>query len=112
VGPLSIDLCFWSAGAGAPAEMYADACDGDDHRFLTSGEVLAFRAELLDRWISFNDCIEPLEYDPDVEEQANLDRYVLITVPLSLIGELPEVIRLARSYNLSIYDPQVDQVLT
>jgi hypothetical protein len=111
VRTVSFDLCFWESGTGAPEEIYNDACDGDDHRLVASEKVLRFRSELLDRWVSFSDLVEPLEYDPDADEQPNLDRYVLVTVPHSLIGELSELVKLARSYGLTVYDPQAEQVL-
>jgi hypothetical protein len=108
---LSFDLCFWGSGDGAPEEIYDDVCEGDDHRLVSSASVLQFRSEILDRWISFAHGIEPLEYDPDADEQADLDRYVLLTVPFSLVAELPEVIKLARDHGLTVYDPQTGQVL-
>lgn len=108
---MSFDLCFWASGTGTPEEIYNDACEGDDHRFAASENVLQFRSELLDHWISFRDFIEPLEYDPDTGEQPNLDRYVLITIPMSLIGDLSEIVKLARRHGLTIYDPQAEQVL-
>ncbi|QSB13764.1 hypothetical protein JQS43_19685 [Natronosporangium hydrolyticum] len=98
---MSFDLCFWASGAGAAEEIYNDACDADDSRLAASENVLRFRSELLGRWVSFNDFIEPLEYDLDTGEHLNLDRYVLITVPVSLIGELSEIVKLARDYGLA-----------
>jgi len=109
---MSFDICFWGSGTGTPQEIYNDACEGDDDRLVASEDVLRFRSELLERWVTFNDVVEPLEFDPDADEQANLDRYVLITVPMSLIGELSEVVKLARSFQLTIYDPQAGSVLS
>ena len=108
---MSFDLCFWSSGEGAPKEIYTDVCEGDDHRLAASQDVLQFRSELLDRWQSFNDFIEPLEFDVETGEPAHLDRYVLVTVPVSLINELPGILRLARDYGLTVYDPQSEQKL-
>jgi hypothetical protein len=111
VKTLSFDLCFWESGDGTPEEIYNDACDGDDHRLVASENVLRFRSELLDHWISFADFMEPLEYDPDAENQAALDRYVLLTIPTSLTSELSEIIKLAQDHSLTVYDPQAGQVL-
>jgi hypothetical protein len=111
VRKMSFDLGFWESGTGTPEEIYNDACEGDDHRLAASDNVLRFRSELLDHWTSFQDFIEPLEYDPDTGEAPNLDRYVIVTVPVSLIDELSEIVKMARRYGLTIYDPQVEQVL-
>lgn len=108
---MSFDLGFWYSGTGTAQEIYNDICEGDDHRLVASANVAQFRSDLLDRWISFSDFAEPLECNPETGEQANLDRYVLLTVPYSLVDELSEVVKLARHHGLTIYNPQSGEVL-
>lgn len=108
---LSYDLAFWDSGDGSPEEIYGDICEGVDSRVASSAEVLRFRESVLDRWISFADFIEPLDYDPDADVQSELDRYVLLGVPFSLVEEMREVIGLAHDHGLTVYDPQSGQVL-
>jgi hypothetical protein len=108
---VSFDLAFWESGDGSSREIYEDICDGEDDRLSPSVNVFQFRAEILGRWLSFADFVEPLDYDPDVDEQANLDRYVILAVPFSLVDELREVISIAHGFGLTVYDPQSEQVV-
>jgi hypothetical protein len=108
---MSFDLCFWKSGAGSAEEIYADACECDDRRLEASESVSQFRSELVQRWITFQDLVGPSEYDFETGEQRNLDRYVLVTVPFSLVGELSEVVKLAHTYGLTVYDPQSGHLL-
>lgn len=103
---MSVDLAFWKSGHGAPEELYELAAEGDIERFEGHSSVLDFRTELLVRWPDLSDYVEPLEYDPDLDVQEDLSRYVLLTLSVSMSDMIPDIVELALSHGLRGYDPQ------
>lgn len=108
---MSVDICFWKSGSGSASELYEDAADGEPRRFDSSEDVVDFRADLLNRWPDLRDSIEPLEYNPDLEEQEDLSRFILITLPASKADRLEDIVGLARSHDLKGFDPQTDAAI-
>lgn len=108
---MSVDICFWKSGSESHRELYEGACEGDFALFVQSQDVLDFRSELLDRWPDLGDSIEPLEYDPDLDEQEDLSRYVLLTVHVDHTDTLPAIIELAVAHNLVGFDPQSNELI-
>lgn len=103
---MSVDICFWKYGNGAPHELYDAACEGEVDAFESSGDVLNFRSALIERWPECRDSIEPLMYDPDLEEQEDLSLYVLITLSVGRAGLINDIVNLAIEYGLTGFDPQ------
>jgi hypothetical protein len=103
---MSLDFCFWKAGDGTPAELYDQAADGDYSQFAPSQSVSDFRSEVVARWPEIADSLEPLDYDPFAEEQADLSRCLLVTLSLGRADLAPALIELALASGLTRYDPQ------
>ncbi len=109
---MSVDVCFWKSGNGSGRDLYVAAADGDIQLFDSSVEVLEFRERLIDRWPDLEHSLEPLAYDPDLEEQEDLSRFVLVTLHASKGDRLKGISDLARSLGLMGYDPQIDEVIS
>lgn len=108
---VSVDISFWKSGSGSASELYEDATDGEPRRFAGSEDVVNFRADLLNRWPDLRDSVEPLEYNPDLEEQEDLSRFIVITMPASKADRLEDIVDLARSHDLKGFDPQIDAAI-
>jgi hypothetical protein len=109
---LSIDICFWESGADPANELYDAACEGDHDPFVSSGHVLEFRDEIVARWPEIEDCLEPFHFNPDLDEQEDLSRYILITLPYSKTDLISSLRELALSYGLEGFDPTIGQAIT
>ncbi|MFC1400942.1 MULTISPECIES: hypothetical protein [Streptacidiphilus] len=108
---MSFDVCFWWRGALSTQELYEGAADGNSDSFESSLAVTEFREQLTIRWPGIEQSLEPLAYDPDLDVQEDLSRFILITLPFDQTDRLPGIIELARSFGLAGYDPQTDQAI-
>ncbi|MFJ1754565.1 hypothetical protein [Kitasatospora sp. NPDC088134] len=110
---MSIDVCFWWRGepSASPEELYEEAAEGIPDRFEPSPLVTAFRERLTLEWPGIEDSLEPLTYDPDLEEQEDLSRFVLLTLSHGRADALPDIVELARSCGLTGYDPQSGEAI-
>jgi hypothetical protein len=109
---MSLDVCFWWQGDSSlsPGELYEEAADGISENFNPSSLVIEFRERLAVQWPEIEQSFEPLVYDPDLDEQEDLSRFILITLPFGYSDALPEIIEIARTFGLTGYDPQTEQV--
>lgn len=110
---MSIDVCLWwqSKSSLSPEELYEEATDGISENFESSSLVIEFRERLAAQWPGIEQSFEPLAYDPDLDEQADLSRFILITLPFGRADTLPEIMEMARTFGLTGYDPQSEQVI-
>ncbi|MFI1445046.1 hypothetical protein [Streptomyces fructofermentans] len=108
---MSIDVCFWWQGKPSlsPEELYKEAADGVSENFEPSSLVIDFRERLAIQWPGIEDSLEPLAYDPDLDEQEDLSRFILVTLSSGRAEVLPEIIEMARTFRLTGYDPQSEQ---
>ncbi|GAB3937374.1 hypothetical protein [Micromonospora vulcania] len=99
---MSSDFAFWKVGEGDPGEIYDGLAEGVTDGIGACSEVSWFRDELLSRWPDLVDVLEPTEYDlRDAPEDAA--KYVLLTLPVSMLGHLDGIFELARQYELRGY---------
>jgi hypothetical protein len=108
---MSIDVCFWWRGKPSlsPEELYEEAADGIADNFEPSSLVIEFRERLSTQWPGIEQSFEPLAYDPDLDEQEDLSRFILITLPYGRADVMPEITEMARTFGLTGYDPQSEQ---
>ncbi|MDG4781266.1 hypothetical protein O7614_16575 [Micromonospora sp. WMMD961] len=99
---MSSDFAFWRVGEGNPGDIYDGLADGVTDALEPHSDVSWFRSELLSRWPDLVDVLEPTEYDLlDAPEDAA--KYVLLTLPVSMLGHLDGIFELARQYKLRGY---------
>ncbi|TDT97253.1 hypothetical protein EDD99_5363 [Streptomyces sp. 846.5] len=108
---MSVDLCFWKSGDGAAEDLYDDAAEGITERFESSERVALFRSDLLRAWPDLGDSLEPLEFDPDLDVQEDLSRFVLITLHSSQGDRISDIVNIAVEHGLIGYDPQTDSAI-
>lgn len=106
---MSVDICFWKSGSGSGSDLYESATEGEAQSFVPSAAVLEFREQLITRWSDLEDSVEPLAYDPDLDEQEDLSRFVLITLHASQGDRLGSIMEMARSCGLTGYDSQIGE---
>ncbi|MGQ4434304.1 hypothetical protein [Streptomyces sp. SAS_260] len=105
---MSVDLCFWNSGDGAAEDLYDDAAEGITERFDSSERVTSFRTATLRAWPDLAHLLEPLEFDPDLDVQEDLSRFVLITLNSRQGDRISDIVDLALEHGLVCYDPQTD----
>lgn len=99
---MSSDFAFWKAGEGDPGEIYDGLADGVTDALEPHSDVSRFRGELLSRWPDLVDVLEPTEDDLlDAAEDAA--KYVLLTLPMSMLRHLDGIFELARQHELRGY---------
>ncbi|MCX4911991.1 hypothetical protein [Streptomyces sp. NBC_00687] len=110
---MSFDVCFWQKGepSMSPVELYEEACEGISENFEPSLLLSEFREHLTLRWPEIENALEPLAYDPDLEVQEDLSRFILITLPVKSVAVLPDIVEMALTFKLTGYDPQAEQVI-
>jgi hypothetical protein len=105
---VSSDFAFWKVGEGDPGEIYDGLADGITDTLEPHSDVSWFRGELLSCWPDLVDVLEPTERDLlDVPEDGA--RYVLLTLPVSMLGHLDGIVELARRYKLHGYSGVADE---
>ena len=105
---MSSDFAFWKVGAG---EIYDGLADGIPDALEPHSDVSWFRGELLTRWPDLVDVLEPTEHDLlHVPEDGA--KYVLLTLPVSMLGRLDGIFALAREYQLQGYSGVAGEVFT
>lgn len=112
---MSFDLYFWKAGVTQePGELAEQLAEEEARLAEPDAAVLAFRAELLERWPELADNIEPWHHDLDWRQpwgRTDLaDRYVILTLPFVWSDKLSLLSETAKRHGLDCYDPQIDQL--
>ena len=105
---VSSDFAFWKAGQGDPGEIFDGLADGVTEALDPHSDVSWFRGELLSRWPDLVDVLEPTE-DDLLEVPEDGAKYVLLTMPVGMLGRLDGIFDLARGYGLSGYSGVADQ---
>lgn len=102
IAVVSSDFAFWKVGDCDPGVIFDGLADGDTEVLGPHRDVTGFRDELLKRWPDLADVLEPTEHDlREVPEDAA--KYVLLTLPVRMLGRLDAIFDLARRYGLSGY---------
>jgi hypothetical protein len=105
---VSSDFAFWKVGDGEPGDIFDSLADGVTDALRPDSDVSWFRAELLSRWPDLVDVLEPTEHDLlDVPEDGA--KYVLLTLPVSMLRYLDDIYELARRYRLRGYSGVADE---
>jgi hypothetical protein len=108
---VSSDFAFWKVGTGDAGAIYDGLADGITDALEPHSDVSWFRGELLTRWPDLVDVLEPTEHDLlDVPEDGA--RYVLLTLPVSMLGRLDGIFELARQYHLQGYSGIAGEAFT
>jgi hypothetical protein len=99
---MSSDFAFWKQGAGDPEEIFDDLAEEITDALEPHSDVSWFRGELLSRWPELVDVLEPDEQHlaATPEDRA---KYVLLTLPVSMLDHLDAIYELARGYKLRGY---------
>ncbi|MET7374085.1 hypothetical protein [Micromonospora arida] len=105
---MSSDFAFWKAGVGEPGEIYDGLADGATGPLEPHPDVTRFRGELLSRWPDLVDVLEPTEYDL-VDAPDDAAKYVLLTLPVGMLGQLDAIYELARQHGLRGYSGVADE---
>lgn len=104
---MSSDFAFWARASGEPGEVFDALADGDTTALEPSDSVRAFRETLITRWPDIVDVLEPSQFDLD-ETPDDIQKYVLLTLPVRLLDLLPEVLSIAREHGLTGYSGVAD----
>lgn len=99
---MSTDVAFWKVGVGDPGEIYDGLADGETEALQPHPDVTRFRSELLSRWPDLVDVLEPTEHDL-AEAPDDGAKYVLLTLPVKMLGHLDGIYELARQHGLRGY---------
>jgi hypothetical protein len=105
---MSSDFAFWKRGEGDPGEIFDALADGVTEALEPHSDVSWFRGELLSRWPELVDVLEPTEADL-VETPEDGAKYVLLTLPVSLLDHLDAIYELAREYKLHGFSGVADE---
>jgi hypothetical protein len=105
---MSSDFAFWKQGAGDPGEIFDDLAEGITDALEPHSDVSGFRGELLSRWPDLVDVLEPGEQEL-AEAPEDGAKYVLLTLPVSMLDHLDAIYGLARDYKLRGYSGVADE---
>jgi hypothetical protein len=105
---MSSDFAFWKQGAGDPGTIFDDLAEGITDALEPHSDVSWFRGELLSRWPGLVDVMEPDEQDL-AETPEDGAKYVLLTLPVSMLDHLDAIYELAREYKLRGYSGVADE---
>ncbi|MFB9181257.1 hypothetical protein ACFFX1_24220 [Dactylosporangium sucinum] len=105
---MSSDFAFWKVGDGDPGEIFDGLADGATDTLEPHPDVAGFRSELLWRWPDLVDVLEPSEHDL-VDSPEDAAKYVLLTLPVRMLGHLDGIYELARQYKLRGYSGVADE---
>jgi hypothetical protein len=107
---VSSDFAFWKVGEGDAGEIFGGLADGVTEGIEPHSDVSWFRGELLSRWPDLVTVMEPAEADL-LEVPEDGAKYVLLTLPVGMLGRLDAIVALARRYRLSSYSGLTGQAL-
>ncbi|MGV9453092.1 hypothetical protein [Streptomyces sp. NPDC003635] len=96
---MSSDFGFWKRSAGNPEEVFDNLAEGETSNLVASPEVLCFRHELMTRWPDLADVLEPSRFDLE-EEPDDVEKYVLLTLSVSQLEYLPQILEVAKRNGL------------
>jgi hypothetical protein len=99
---MSSDFAFWKQGSGDPEAIFDDLAEGITDALEPHSDVTVFRGELLSRWPELVDVLEPDDEDV-AETPEDGAKYVLLTLPVSLLDHLDAIYELAAEYKLHGY---------
>ena len=105
---VSSDFAFWKGGEGDTGEIYDGLADGFTDALVPHSDVLSFRGEVLSRWPDLVNVLEPTEHDL-LDSPGDGAKYVLLTLPVRMLGYLDGIFELARKYNLRGYSGVADE---
>lgn len=105
---MSSDFAFWKAGEGDPGEIYDGLADGITDALVPHADVTRFRGELVSRWPELVDVLEPSEVDLR-DAPGDAAKYVLLTLPVRMLGRLDGIFALARRCGLRGYSGVADE---
>jgi hypothetical protein len=104
---MSSDFAFWKRGAGDPGEIFDDLAEGITDTLEPRSDVSWFRGELLARWPDLVDVLEPAELDLAGTPEDGA-KYVLLTLPVSMLDHLDAIYALAGEHKLHGYSGVAD----
>ena len=107
---MSSDFAFWKAGSAGPGKIFDDLAEGITDALGEHSDVSRFRAALLSRWPDLVDVLEPSEYDL-VEMPEDAAKYVLLTLPVRMLGYLDDIFQMARDHGLRGYSGVAGEAL-
>ncbi|MEU4164061.1 hypothetical protein [Actinoplanes sp. NPDC026670] len=107
---MSSDFAFWKAGDADPGEIFDNLADGVTDALHGHSDVSRFRAGLLSRWPDLVDVLEPSEYDL-AEAPEIAAKYVLLTLPVSMLRYLDDIFQMARDHGLQGYSGVAGEAL-
>ncbi|GAA4604324.1 hypothetical protein BJY16_004956 [Actinoplanes octamycinicus] len=96
---MSSDFAFWKTAVPVPEDTYDSLAEGLSSGLQPHPDVVAFRGELLKRWPDLVDVLEPIEQDV-IDDPDDGAKYVLLTLPLRMLGRLEGIFELAEKYQL------------
>jgi hypothetical protein len=105
---VSSDFAFWKVCEGDPGEIFDGLAEGITDALEPHSDVSWFRGELLSRWPGLVDVLEPTERDL-LEVPEDGAKYVLLTLPVSMLDHLDGIVELAREYKLHGYSGVADE---
>ncbi|GIF22297.1 hypothetical protein BJ973_002621 [Actinoplanes tereljensis] len=105
---MSSDFAFWKVCRGDPGEVFDGLADGLTGALEASTDVFGFREQLLTRWPDLVDVLEPAVEDL-LDVPGNAAKYVLLTLPVGMLGRLDDIFELAGRYELSGYSGVADE---
>ena len=107
---MTMDFAFWKTPVPDPGSVFDRLAERDTTGLDESDDVINFRANLLERWPDLVDELEPPDYHL-AQNPADRSKYVLLTLSVES-GELwPQILELARHYELVGYSGVADAPL-